>query len=157
VWNGEIYGHGKIRLGYVSGEFREQATAYLTAGLFEAHDHSRFEIYAFDNGFDDGSPMRKRLTAAFDGFVDMSRRSHREAARQIRDREIDVLINLNGYFGQERGGIFAIRAAPVQVSYLGFPGTLSADYMDYLIADRVVIPQEEQHHYNEKIVYLPDS
>ncbi len=148
LWTGERYRHGKIRLGYVSGEFREQATSYLTAGLFELHDKDRFEIYALDNGFDDGGPMRKRLEAAFSDLA---------AAKLVREREIDILIDLNGYFGRERRGVFALRAAPLQVNYLGFPGTLGAAYMDYIVADRIVIPPDEQRCYSEKIVYLPDA
>jgi len=157
LWIGERHRHGKIRLGYVSGEFREQATSYLTAGLFELHDKSRFELFAFDNGFDDGGPMRKRLAAAFADFVDISRSPDLAAAQLIREREIDILIDLNGYFGRERTGIFALRPAPLQVNYLGFPATLGADYMDYIVADRIVIPEGEQNHYSEKIVYLPDT
>ena len=148
---------GKIRLGYVSGEFREQATAALTAGLYEAHDKDRFELVAFDSGYDDGSPMRRRLEAAFDKFVAIDTLSDPEAASIIRDEEIDILINLNGYLGTVRMGAFAHRPAPIQVNYLGFPGTLASPYIDYLIADRVVIPPEEARHYSEKLVFLPGS
>ena len=148
--------HAKIRIGYLSADFREQATAYLMAGLYEHHDKSRFEIVAFDNGVDDNSPMRRRLEAAFDRFIDISRLSDGHAADRIRAEEIDILVNLNGYFGQFRTGVFAHRPAPIQVNYLGFPGTLGAPYMDYLIADRIVIPEEERQFYTEQVVYLPD-
>ncbi len=146
----------KIRLGYLSGEFREQATAFLTAGLYEAHDHDGFELVAFDSGANDGSPMRKRLETAFDKFVPIADLSDRAAAETVQAHEIDILINLNGYFGQVRMGIFARRPAPLQVNYLGFPGTLGADYMDYILADRIVIPPADARHYSEKVVWLPD-
>ena len=147
----------KIRLGYVSGEFRDQATAHLMAGLYECHDKDRFEIVAFDNGWADGSIVRQRLEAAFDKFIDISKLSDRAAARKIADEEIDILVNLNGYFGLARMGVFAQKPAPIQVNYLGFPGTLGAHYMDYILADRTVIPETEQRFYTEKVVYLPDS
>jgi predicted O-linked N-acetylglucosamine transferase (SPINDLY family) len=151
------HNHGRIRIGYVSAEFREQATAYLMAGLYERHDKSRFEIIAIDNGGGDGSPMRRRLEAAFDKVIYINQMSDAEAAARIRAEEIDILVNLNGYFGAPRMGIFARRPAPLQVNYLGFPATLGAPYIDYIIADRVVIPDGEQHFYDEKVVWLPDS
>jgi protein O-GlcNAc transferase len=148
---------GKIRVGYLSGEFREQATAYLTAGLYECHDKEKFEIIAFDNGVNDHSPMRKRLEAGFDKFVDISKLSDSAAAALIAAEDIDILVNLNGYFGESRTGIFAHRPAPIQVSFLGFPATLGAPYMDYIIADHCVIPENETCYYTEKIVRLPGS
>jgi len=157
LWRGERYRHDKIRLGYVSGEFCEHATSYLTAGLFESHDKSRFEIHAFDNGVDDGSAVRKRLTAAFHSFTEIPRQPDSAAAKSIREREIDVLIDLNGYVGRERIDVFALRPSPLQVNYLGFPGTTAAPFMDYIVADRIVIPEFEQCHYSEKVVYLPDT
>jgi predicted O-linked N-acetylglucosamine transferase (SPINDLY family) len=150
-------GGGKIRLGYVSGEFRAQATAYLTAGLYECHDKSRFEIVAFDNGERADSPMRRRLEAAFDRFVPIAQLSDRAAAQAIAAEGIDILVDLNGYFGNHRMGVFAHRPAPIQVNCLGFPGTLGADYIDYIIADRFVIPPGGERHYTEKVVRLPDS
>jgi len=156
VWRGERYRHSKIRLGYLGGEFRSQATSYLAAGLYEAHDRDRFEVYAFDSGFDDGSPMRKRVKAAFDRFIDISGVSDRAAAQSIRDCEIDILVNLNGYFGLNRTPVFASRPSPIQVNYLGFAGTMGAPFMDYIIADRIVIPEDERRHFSEQVVYLPD-
>ena len=150
-------GNRKLRLGYVSGEFRAQATAYLTAGLYECHDKSKFEIIAFDNGPRDDSQMRKRLEAAFDRFVPISHLSDAAVAEKIADEEIDILVNLNGYFGNHRMGAFAQKPAPVQVNYLGFPGTLGAAYIDYLLADRFVIPDDERQYYTEKVVHLPDT
>jgi protein O-GlcNAc transferase len=156
-WQGERYGHSKIRVGYLGGEFRDHATALLAVKLFELHDKSRFETYAFDSGWDDGSEMRRRTLRAFDEFISIADLSDDAAAELIRRKEIDILVNLNGYFGQARTGVFARRAAPVQVNYLGFPGTLGANYMDYIIADRHVIPLDEQSHYSEQVVYMPDS
>ena len=150
-------GHDRIRLGYVSGEFRTQPTTFLTAGLYEAHDKSRFELIAFDNDRGDSSLYRGRLETAFDRFVDISGMSHTEAAQAVRDQEIDILISLNGYFGNLRMELFAQRPAPVQVNYLGFPATLGADYIDYILADRFVIPQDEKRHYAEQVVWLPES
>jgi protein O-GlcNAc transferase len=149
------YAHDKIRIGYVSGEFREQATAYLMAGLYELHDREKFDVIAIDNGGRDGSAMRRRLEAAFDKVIYITKMSDDEAVNQIRAAEIDILVNLNGYFGAPRMGIFARRAAPIQINYLGFPATLGASYMDYILADRVVIPEEERGFYDEKVVYLP--
>ena len=146
---------GKIRVAYLSGEFREQATAYLMVGLYELHDRERFEIVAVDSGGGDASPMRKRLEAAFDRFLYIANLPDDRAAKLIRDEQIDILVNLNGYFGSARMGVFAQRAAPLQINYLGFPGTLGADYMDYIIADRIVIPEEHCGFYDEEVIYLP--
>jgi predicted O-linked N-acetylglucosamine transferase (SPINDLY family) len=148
--------HGRIRIGYLSADFREQATAYLTVGLYEMHDRQKFEIIAFDNGAGDGSAIRARLEKAFDKIVDISNLPDDAAADRIRAEEIDILVNLNGYFGSHRMGVFAHKPAPVQVNFLGFPATLGAPYMDYILADRVVIPEEERRHYSEQVVYLPD-
>jgi predicted O-linked N-acetylglucosamine transferase (SPINDLY family) len=147
----------KIRVGYVCGEFREHATGYLMAGLFEMHDRDRFEILAFDNGWDDKSPTRKRLEAGFDGFVDIASMNDQAAAHKIASETIDILVNLNGYCGLGRMGVFARKPAPVQVNYLAFPATLGAGYMDYILADRFVIPESERQYYSEQVVYLPDS
>lgn len=150
-------GREKIRLGYLSGEFREQATAILMAGLYERHDRARFEVIAVDNGGADNSAMRKRLEKSFDSFLDIEHLSDADAAAKIRAAGIDILINLNGYFGKHRMGVFARRPAPLQVNYLGFPGTLGAPYIDYILADRVVIPEGEERFYDEKLVLLPGS
>jgi predicted O-linked N-acetylglucosamine transferase (SPINDLY family) len=148
--------HDKIRVGYVSGDLREQATSFLTAGLYECHDRDTFEIVAFDMGWDDGSRLRQRLEAAFDKFVTLTHLPARDAAERIKAEGIDILVNLNGYFGAESMSVFAHRPAPIQVNYLGFPATLGAPYIDYILADRIVIPEDEQDCYTEKVVYLPD-
>lgn len=149
--------NGKIRVGYLSGEFRQQATALLMVGVLEQHDRSRFEITAIDNGWDDGSETRRRIEAAVHHVLPIRGLADPDAVAAIRNREIDVLVNLNGYFGDERTRVFARRAAPIQVNYLGFPGTLGASYMDYIIADQHVLPDADKAFYAEKVAYLPNS
>ena len=145
----------KIRLGYFSMDFRNHAVTFLTAGLFEAHDREKFEVFAFSFGLDIKDEMRSRLEGAFDGFIDVRGKSDEEIAELARQMKIDIAIDLAGFTGDSRTSIFALRAAPIQVNYLGYPGTMGADYMDYLIADRVLIPEKSRAHYTEKIVYLP--
>jgi len=146
---------GRLRLGYLSGDFHQHATSQLMAGLFERHDRDRFEVVAYSYGPDDGSPMRARLTRAFDEFVDVGKLSHREAADRIYRDEIDLLIDLKGYTQGSRPMIPAFRPAPVQVSYLGFPATMGADFIDYILVDRFVAPDGEQAFFSEKFVLLP--
>ena len=147
----------KIRIGYLAGEFRQHATSILMTGVFESHDRNRFEVYAFDNGWDDGSELRQRQNAAFHKIIDISKVGDLEAARMIAENEIDILIDLNGFFGAARQGVFAFKPSPVQVSYLGCPGTMGAEYFDYLIADSSVIPAASEIFYDEKIVRLPHT
>jgi predicted O-linked N-acetylglucosamine transferase (SPINDLY family) len=151
------YRHRKIRVGYLCGEFRNQATSILMTRIWELHNKSKFEIFAFDNGWDDGSDYRQRIVGAFDNIFDISKLSDLDAVKLIQSNEIDILINLNGFFGLSRQGIFSYKPAPIQVNYLGFPGTIGAKYMDYIIADKVVIPEESKKYYVEKLVYLPNS
>jgi predicted O-linked N-acetylglucosamine transferase (SPINDLY family) len=146
----------RIRIGYVSGELRDQATSHLIVGVLERHDKSSFEIYGFDNGWNDGSAIRRRIEAAIPTIVDISSLDDESAAAVIHNHQIDILVNLNGYFGEERTGVFSLVPAPIQVNYLGFPGTLGSNYMDYIIADRCVIPSGRESFYSEKIVYLPE-
>jgi protein O-GlcNAc transferase len=145
----------KIRVGYVAGEFRNQATSVLLTEVLERHDKSQFEIYAFDNGWDDGSALRQRINAAVNEVVPIRALNDADATQAIRHRGIDILVNLNGYFGLARTGLFSLRPAPVQVNYLGFPGTMGAPYIDYLIADAVVVPAHAHVHFSEKVVTLP--
>jgi predicted O-linked N-acetylglucosamine transferase (SPINDLY family) len=147
----------KIRVGYFSGDFYDHAVAVLSAELFESHDRNRFEITAFSLGPDTPSPMRQRLEKAFDRFVEVRGRPAGEIAELARNHEIDIAVDLSGYTENGNPEILAHRAAPIQVNYLGYPGTLGAEYVDYLIADTTVIPPENQKHYSEKIVYLPHS
>ncbi len=157
VARGHRYAHDRIRIGYLGGEFRNQATAILATELFELHDKRRFEIIAFDNGWDDGSSLRRRIVAAVDEVVDIAALADDAAARAIVRHEIDILVNLNGYFGLGRTGVFARRPAPVQVNYLGFPGTMGAPYIDAIVADADTIPAEDEAAYMEHVVRLPDS
>ena len=146
----------KIRIGYVSGDFREQAVGLLMAGLYEQHDKDRFELFAFSTGAGNDH-IRTRAVTAFDRFIDITPLSDAAAADRIRREGIDILVTLNGYFGSERLGIFAHRPAPVQVSYMGFPATLGLTYMDYILADRIVIPDSERRFYDEQVVWLPET
>jgi predicted O-linked N-acetylglucosamine transferase (SPINDLY family) len=148
---------GKIRIGYFSADFHDHATAQLMAEAFELHDRERFFLAAFSFGPERNDDMRKRLSAAFDEFVDVRFRSDAEIAQLARLMELDIAVDLKGYTHDDRPGIFALRAAPVQVSYLGYPGTTGAAALDYLIADAVVIPEASRDLYCEKIVYLPHS
>nr|WP_242482326.1 hypothetical protein [Thiocystis violacea] len=147
----------RLRIGYLSDDFQEHATAYLTASLFERHDRGQFEIFAYSTGPDDGGPMRRRLAAAFDHFVDIRSMPHLAAAQRMRDDGIDILVDLKGYTKNARLEILALRPSPIQVSWLGFPGGLGAAFIDYLIADPVVIPPEHAVHYDESIAYLPGT
>jgi protein O-GlcNAc transferase len=155
LWRGETYSHDRIRVAYVSTDFRQHAVASILAGMFEEHDKSKFEVTAISIGPDDGSEMRQRLQRAFEHFVDARELTDDEIAARIREAEIDVLIDLNGYTAGARFGIFAHRAAPLQVGYLG--GTRGADYIDYLIVDRTIVAPAQRPYYAEKIIYLPDS
>lgn len=146
----------RLRIGYLSAEFHAHATASLTAELFELHDRSRFEIVAYAYGPDDASPVRARLERAFDRFVDVRLLSDGETARRIHADGVDILVDLKGYTFRSRPEIAALRPAPVQVSYIGYPGSMGASFIDYLVADRFVIPLEERPHYREALVLLPD-
>jgi predicted O-linked N-acetylglucosamine transferase (SPINDLY family) len=157
VWTGQRYQHDKIRIAYLSADFHEHATAYLMAGLFESHDKKRFEITAVSFGSRNKGEMRERLLRSFDRFIDAKNMANREVAMLLQELEIDIAIDLKGYTGECRPGILAHRAAPVQVNYLGYPGTMGADYIDYILADDFVIPLEHQAYYTEKVVYLPDT
>ena len=149
--------HDKIRVGYYSADFHDHPTAYLIAELFERHDRTKFELTAFSFGPQRNDAMRRRLAAAFDRFIDVSGNDDTQVAALSRELAIDIAIDLKGYTHGSRPGIFAARAAPLQVGYLGYPGTMGASYIDYLIADRTLIPPESQRHYCEQIIYLPDS
>jgi predicted O-linked N-acetylglucosamine transferase (SPINDLY family) len=147
----------KIRVGYFSADFHNHAICYLMAELFERHDKTRFELLAFSFGRDQQDEMRARVSAAMDRFLDVRFLSDSEVAQLSRELEVDIAVDLMGFTQHGRTGIFARRAAPVQVNYLGYPGTMGASYIDYLIADRTLIPEASRQHYAEEIVYLPDS
>lgn len=154
---GRRYGHRKIRLAYLSPDLREHPVTHLLAGVFEGHDKSRFETFAVSIGIDDGSRLRQRVVQAFDHFIDARAMGSLQVARLIREHEIDVLVDLGGYTADTRTDILAYRPAPVQVNYLGYPGSMGTDYHDYIIADRHVIPPEHQSFYSERVAYMPDS
>ena len=146
-----------IRLGYFSADFHAHATANLLAGVLESHDRNRFEVIGVSFGPDRRDATRERLLRACNRLVDVSRKPDIEVAQSSRDLDIDIALDLKGFTRYARPGIFALRAAPIQVNYLGFPGTMGADFMDYIIADRVIIPDADRRHYSEKIAYLPHS
>ena len=149
--------HDRIRIGYFSADFREHPVATLAAELFETHDRSRFEITAFSFGPDTQDTMRRRMERAFDRFMDVRDASNEDIVLLARRLEIDIAVDLMGFTQNCRPRIFALRAAPVQVNFLGYPGTLGAPYMDYLVADQTLIPEDSRSHYSEKIIYLPHS
>jgi protein O-GlcNAc transferase len=147
----------KIKIGYLSGDFYRHATAFLTAELFERHDRARFDVVAYSYGLDDGSQIRTRIVESFDRFVDVRSMAHKEAATLIHGDCVDILIDLKGHTHGARPQILACRPAPIQVNYLGFPGTLGADYIDYIIADRYVAPVDQQAVFADNLVILPDA
>src|SRR5262249_11724798 len=157
IWRGEHYRHDRIRIAYVSADFREHAVSYLLAGMFECHDKSQFEITAISIGPDDSSEMQQRLKDSFEHFIDAAALGDDQIALAIRKAEVDILINLNGFTKGERTNVFARRPAPIQVNYLGYSGTMGASYIDYIIADQTVILDNCRKFYSEKIVVMPDS
>ena len=157
VFNGERYGHDRIRVAYLSADFHERPMAHLMAGVFEHHDRSRFETIALSFGPDMPGEMRTRLETAFGRFIDVRHESDRRVATRLRELEVDIVVDLMGFTQGARSGILALRPAPLQVNYLGYPATMGASYMDYIIADRFVIPQRSQNFYAEQAVYLPDT
>ncbi len=157
LWHGERYAHDRICIGYFSADLRNHPVALLTAEMFERHDRSRFEVTAFSLGPKVEDAMGTRLRKAFEHFLDLGGESDRAIAQEARRREIDIAIDLQGFTRDNRTNIFAQRCAPIQVNYLGFPGTMGAPYMDYILADAVVIPAGQETAYAEKIVRLPHS
>jgi predicted O-linked N-acetylglucosamine transferase (SPINDLY family) len=155
LWNGEQYKHEKIRLAYLSSDFHQHATAQLIAGLIECHDRDRFEVVAISFSRDDSSAMRARLVRAFDNFLEARASSDAEIAQLLRASEFDIAVDLKGHTEGARPGILAHRPCPVQVSYLGYAGTIGAPWLDYILADATVLPFDRQPHYSEKIVHLP--
>ena len=148
-------GQEKIRIGYYSADFREHAVSYLMAEVFELHDRERFELIGFAFGKRSQDEIRQRLSRAFDQFIDVRDKSDRQVAEMSRAMNIDIAIDLGGYTEDHRTGIFAMRAAPIQVSYIGYLGTMGAPYIDYLLADKIIVPEDHQQYYSEKIAYLP--
>jgi len=147
--------HSVITVGYLSADFQEHATAYLIAELIEKHDRERFRIIGYSYGPDDGGPMRRRLAKAFDRFVDVKDISFLAAARCIQADEVDILVDLKGYTRHARTPILGYRPAPLQVNYLGYPGTMAAPFIDYILVDDFIVPPDQQPFFTEKLVHLP--
>lgn len=157
ISRGRAHAHDRIRLAYVSSDFREHAVAYLTIGMFEHHDRSRFETIAISSSPPADSDFRRRIEASFERFIDVSAYNDQAVADLMRRLEVDIAIDLNGFSRSGRQGAFARRAAPVQVNYLGYAGTMGADYYDYIVADETVIPRADFDFYTEKVAWLPDT
>jgi len=147
----------RIRVGYFSADFFNHPVAHLIAGLFEAHDRSRFEVFAFSSGPDTRDDMRLRLEKGFEHFIDVKAESDAQVVARARELELDIAVDLSGLTTGCRPGIFAARVAPVQINYLGYPGTMGTTFMDYILADSTVITPETEAFYNEKVIYLPHS
>jgi protein O-GlcNAc transferase len=148
---------GRLRVAYVSGDFGDHAVSYLATGLFEQHDRERFEVIAISLRPQQDSAIGRRVSSGFDHFLDVSAMSDKGIVARMREMEVHIAVDLSGYTGAARGAIFAQRAAPVQVNYLGYPATMGSSFMDYIIADEFVIPPQYQAHYAERVVYLPAS
>ena len=157
LWRGKRYEHERIRLAYLSADFNDHAVATLMAGVFEHHDKTRFETIAISLTSTATSERRRRLARAFDRFVEAGDKDDLATARLLREMEIDIAVDLMGYTGECRPKVLAFRPAPVQVNYLGFPGTLGTGAIDVLIADSTVIPDEHRSDYSETVVHLPDT
>ena len=152
-----VRGHDKLRLAYMSSDFRRHPIASVVTELFELHDRSCFEVMGISTGEDDGSESRARIAGAVDRFVDIRSFGDTEAAERLRAMDIDILIDLNGHTLGGWPAVLSRRVAPVQVNYMGYPGTIGADFIDYVLADRTVLPFDQQDSFHEKIVHLPDT
>jgi predicted O-linked N-acetylglucosamine transferase (SPINDLY family) len=147
----------KLRIGYFSADLHNHATMHLLAGVLECHDRDAFEIHAFSYGPEIEDAMRARARATVDHFHECARLSDGAIIAAARKAGIDIAIDLKGYTQDARLGPFAARVAPLQVSYLGYPGTVGADFLDYILADATVLPMDQQPFYDEKIIHMPDS
>jgi protein O-GlcNAc transferase len=156
LWREERYRHGKIRLAYLSGDFNNTAVASSMAGVFEHHDKAKFDTIAVSFTEGDGSDMRARLMRSFGRFVEVWNVSDAEVAGFLRQNEIDIAVDLMGFTGNSRPGILALRPVPIQVNHLGFPGTMGATHIDYILADNIVIPKDGRAGFDEAVVHLPD-
>jgi predicted O-linked N-acetylglucosamine transferase (SPINDLY family) len=157
LWQGERYTHDRIRIAYLSADFRPHPVAFLIAGVFEQHDKARFETVGLSFGPPSDSDIRKRMEGAFDQFFDVRNEPDFDIATRMRQMEIDIAVDLTGFCEHGRTEILGFRPAPVQVNYLGFPGTSGADFIDYIIADRTIIPPDQAQFFSEHVVYLPDT
>ena len=149
--------HDKIRIGYFSADFRNHPGAYSMVEMFERHDRSKFECFGFSFSPESEYELKSRLESAFDEFIDVTSYKDIDIARLARNMEIDIAIDRNGFTAYCRPAIFASRAAPLQISYKAYPGTMGTGYIDYLVADPIVVPAHHRQNYSEKIAYLPNS
>ena len=147
----------KIRLGYYSSDFYNHPVSFLLAYLLELHDKAKFELIGFSFGPEKNDEMRKRVSSTFSQFINVNLKNDKEVIQLSRDLNIDIAVDLTGFTTNSRFGIFVERCAPIQVNFLGYPGTLGSNHHDYIIADKILIPKENQKDYSEKIVYLPNS
>lgn len=157
LWKGERYAHDRIRVAYLSADFHQHVTAALTVEMFESHDRAQFETIAVSFGPDDGSAMRSRLIDAFDRFHDARLQTDREVAALLKRWEVDIAVDLGGHTSGARPWVLAHRPAPVQAKYMGYPGTSGSDFIDYIVADRIAVPQDQDLFFSEKIAALPDT
>ncbi|EHR69896.1 hypothetical protein BurJ1DRAFT_1023 [Burkholderiales bacterium JOSHI_001] len=147
----------RLRVGYLSGDFHQHATAWLMVELLEAHDHRRFDVQAFSYGPDDGGPLRDRVRYSVDGFTDLSTLDDVQAAQRLHAAGLDILVDLKGYTAGTRTALMGWRTAPVQVNYLGYPGSMGGHICDYLVSDAFVTPPEAAGHYSEALALMPHS
>ncbi len=147
----------RITIGYFSYDFRRHPTAYTKVGLFENHDRSKFRILGYCHGPDDGSDIRRRVIASFDTFRDVSGWPASDVARRIHADEVDILVDLKGHTLEAPTDVFALRPAPIQVNYKGYPGTIGGDFIDYIVADDFVLPESQKETCSERVAYLPET
>jgi predicted O-linked N-acetylglucosamine transferase (SPINDLY family) len=157
LWQGEKYGHDRIRIAYLSADFREHPVAHLLAGVIERHNRARFETIAVSFGPDTEDAARARLKSGFERFIDVRLQDDTHISRLLRELEVDIAVDLMGHTAHARPGVFASRPVPIQVNYLGYAGTSGASFIDYILADRCVIPQDRRQFYSEATVYLPET
>ena len=157
LWQGERYAHERIRIAYLSADFRKHPVAFLTAGLFECHDRTKFETIAISFTPGNSDEMQDRIRNAFEKFIDVRNMSDLDTANLLRELEVDIAVDLMGFTEHSRLGILALRPAPIQVNYLGYPATMGADYIDYIIADPYLVPTGQRPNFSENIAYLPDT
>jgi tetratricopeptide (TPR) repeat protein len=157
LWSGQHYSHDRVRIAYLSADLHQHVTASLMVEMFECHDRTRFETIAVSFGPDDNSPMRQRLMGAFDNFVDARLQDDRSVAQMLRQWEVDIAVDLGGHTSGARPWVLAHRPAPVQAKYMGYPGTSGCDFIDYIVADRMVVPPDQDRFFSEKIAALPTT
>ena len=150
------YNHKKTRIAYFSGDFHDHPVLHLMMDVFKNHDKSKFDLFGFSYGPNKEDKWRKEVEGYFDQFININKISDKEAVHKARNLELDIVINLSGLTGKPRHGIFSYRAAPIQINYLGYPGTTGAEYMDYLIADETIVPTQDFKYYTEKVLHLPN-